>query len=472
MIPIVEFDNISKTYANNPALKKISFKLPQGKMCGLFGPNGAGKSTIIKILSGEERCHTGNIKYLNQEFIPISPICSLNKNIVAIHQDTPLVKTLTITENIYLGYEKRAKNFSEEPFMSVFECFFNKIDVAKESSKVTDEEKFYIFICKALLWKPKLLIFDECTNLLSNEKKEKVFSKIEKLVSNGMTLLIVSHDLSELTKYCDRIIGIKHGEKKYIVDQNLDGTFQQDEITLLRNKCFGERSIVKQIIKNNEQKKDSLLRWENLHTCKKLSLHKGEFLCLHSSNKSHTFIKCLTKKKKYENGCLTIYNNKYTSWTLSTFRENKIVVMFDEPSIAAFPSLTLDQNLIISKDNRTFPCGFLKRSIVRRIRNNAILNFDISRKSQDIFYSSFSGGNKQKINLARDMDDGYLPSAIIANNITKGLDEISRIKILEQLFKYSQNGIGVLFISNEKKECEEILGNSGWSQIGPVEILN
>ena len=472
MIPLVEFDNVSKAYANNPALKKISFQLPQGKMCGLFGSNGAGKSTIIKILSGEEKCLTGKIKYLNQEFIPISPICSLNNNIVAIHQDTPLVKNLTITENIYLGYEKRVKKFSDEPFRSVFEYFFSKIDVAKESLKVTDEEKFYIFICKALLWKPKLLIFDECTNLLSNEKKEKVFSKIENLVSNGMTLFIVSHDLSELIKYCDRIIGIKDGEKKYIVDQNLDGTFQQDEISLLRNKCFGERYIVKRFIKNNEQKKDPLLEWENLHDCKKLSLHKGEFLCLHSSNKSHTFIKCLTEKKKHENGSLTIYNNKYTFWALSTFRENKIVVLFDEPSIAAFPNLTLDQNLIISKDSKTFPCGFLKRSIVRRIKNNAIIDFDISRKSQDTFYSSFSGGNKQKINLARDMDDGYFPIAIIANNITKGLDEISRIKILEQLFKYSQNEISILFISNEKKECEEILGTSRWSQLGPLEILN
>lgn len=472
---LLETKNIHKSFGENTILRDISFTLEHGLKYGLYGPNGAGKSTLIKILSGETKLTKGSIYFARKLFTPTTIKSSLKKNIAIIYQDTPLVYSLSIIENVFLGKERKQHPPCNH-FGDVFSLFLEKIDASKDVNEITNEEKFFILICKALLWEPKLLIFDEATNLLSQSTREWVFSQLNVLFASGTTLLMVSHDLSEMTSLCDKIFGIYRGHICDPISRSNNELFDSNKISNLQYDCFGssDKITFKKIPLRG--KKEAIIKWKYIdypHHKKTLtlSLHKGELLCIHSNYNVHDFLKSLFSSTNGKKSNISILGRTYNSWSPTIFRQNGISLFYDDPVLTGFPDLSLDKNLIVTKNTKTFPFGFLNRFKIQNILQDATFHMDISPKSPKTLYSDFSGGNKQKINIARDLFHKDTSNTIIAYNITKGLDHKSKFKLLEKIQEYSNHRTSILFISDNKNECESLLGNVKWSQNGPIELL-
>jgi ABC-type sugar transport system ATPase subunit len=237
---ILEVKNLSKKYENNLVLSNISFKIKKGEIIGLVGDNGAGKSTLMKCVTGSEKLSEGKIYFKEEELNEISPIITRDVGISMVYQNLNICKYQTVWENIFLGRELENNN--------KFFKFIDKDAMKKQASKIlkdlyvnvkSDEivnnlsggQQQSVAIAQALVTKPSLLILDEPTSALSLKETNSVINTIKKLKEIGVSVIVISHRLSDIFEVSDRIITLKHGKK--ILDKMKDKTSIEEVAKLI-----------------------------------------------------------------------------------------------------------------------------------------------------------------------------------------------------------------------------------------------
>jgi len=236
---ILEVKNLSKKYENNLVLNNVSFKIKEGEIIGLVGDNGAGKSTLMKCITGSEKLSDGKIYFKEEELKEISPIVTRDIGISMVYQHLNICKQQTIWENIYLGRELEISN----KFLKVL----NKTSMIEQTSKtlknlhvnikpteivnnLSGGQQQSVAIAQALITEPSLLILDEPTSALSLKETASVINTIKKLKNIGVSVIVISHRLSDIFEVSDRIITLKYGKK--ILDKKKENT-SIEEVTKL-----------------------------------------------------------------------------------------------------------------------------------------------------------------------------------------------------------------------------------------------
>ncbi len=230
-MPQLEIQSINKHYGGVHALKDVSFSLDAGTVLGLVGDNGAGKSTLMKCITGAENPDSGHIRF-NDHDVSHRPHDSRMAGIEMIYQDLNLCPQLNVTTNIFLGREiKTATCFLNDRLMQnkaqeILQRLNADIPINTPAGLLSGGQQQAVAIARSLLAEPKLLIMDEPTAALSVREVEKVLKLIQSLKANGITVVIISHRLSDIFEVADRVILMRRGEIRE--DKPISQTSLQD----------------------------------------------------------------------------------------------------------------------------------------------------------------------------------------------------------------------------------------------------
>lgn len=260
---VLQMQHIMKIYSNGVvANEDVSLELKKGEIHALLGENGAGKSTLMKVLFGIESPDEGKIILNGSEVTIKSPQDAISKGIGMVHQHFMLVPSLTVAENIILGVEPKKGLFinmkqAVEEARSIAEKYNFDIDVTARVEEIPVGIKQKVEILKALYRGADILILDEPTAVLTPQETDELFIQLEKLKSDGHTIIFISHKLDEIKKICDRATIMRSGKSM--------GTYTVADIsTDDMSRLMVGREVILTFEKKPQQLRDVMMRVRNL----------------------------------------------------------------------------------------------------------------------------------------------------------------------------------------------------------------
>jgi len=285
MTLLIEMSGIEKRFPGVHALSEVHFDLREGEVHALMGENGAGKSTLMKILSGVYTKDAGAVRVGGEEAVFDGPRAAQEKGIGIIHQEMSLMNDLTVAQNIFIGREPRNRfgilNESElnRNAQTIFDDMNVQMDVSAEVGTLTIALQQITEIAKALSYRSRILIMDEPTAALNDVETEELFKIIQKLKSEGVGIVYISHKMDEIKRVSDRVTVLRDG--KYIGTRDSKDTAIQDIITMMVGR---ELDIEEQAAPDNDNAPIALevrnLNRGRLVQDVSLSVKKGEILGL------------------------------------------------------------------------------------------------------------------------------------------------------------------------------------------------
>jgi simple sugar transport system ATP-binding protein len=221
--PLISVRNLHKWYSNVHALKGVNLDVRPGEVCGLVGDNGAGKSTLIKILAGVHRPDRGEIRIDGRSVEITSPRAAMKLGIETIYQDNSMVPTMSIARNLFIGREPlrfeiaglgllNHQRMRDEAMQAIGEVDLHVRSADALLSELSGGQRQGVAIARAMHFKSRVLILDEPTNHLSVKETSKVLAFVRSLPAQGVTGILISHNLHHVFQSCDRIVAMARGE--------------------------------------------------------------------------------------------------------------------------------------------------------------------------------------------------------------------------------------------------------------------
>lgn len=452
---ILEMKGITKVFPGVKALDQVDLTLRRGEVLALLGENGAGKSTLIKVLSGAYVPEEGEIILDGTRCQFTEPCDGFEKGISIVYQELNYLNDLTIGENIFLGCLpkkrglidwKTVKLESEKALKGVgFKTNPNRI-----MKTLSMAEKQLVEIAKAIYRNKKVLILDEPTSALNKEEVVFLLDLVRKVAKTGVGVIYISHRLEEIFKVADRVEILRDGKSIDTFDVS-----SVDEDTLI-SKMVG-RDISVMYPKTSIEIGDVLMVVNNLHSRRvrniNFNVRRGEILGvfgLMGSGRT-AMAEAIFGRDRLLQGTIRIEGEEVK---IKSPQDAK------RAGIGYVPSERKSEGLILShsvKSNiSTATIGMLKRNglINSKIeRQNAkywIEKFSIKTPSPDTLVNSLSGGNQQKVVLAKWLQSN--PKILILNEPTRGIDVGAKVEIYKLMESLCENGMGVVMISSELPE--------------------
>lgn len=462
--PILEMVGISKSFPGVKALQDVHIKAYGGKVLALLGENGAGKSTLMKIVSGVYKKDEGKI-IVDGDEIEIQGIKHAESlGITIIHQELSVLPNLTVAQNIFLGNEKFSKGTRKinkawmkersKYFLDQIGCNINPNTLVKD---INLGEMQMIEIAKALTKNSSVIIMDEPTTALTDVETQKLFEVIRKLKEKGIAIIYISHRMDEIFQICDSITVLRDG--KYIGSVETKDVTKDDLITMMVGRKLEEQFPYKEVEKENV-----LLKVENLSMKDKVKnvsfeIRSGEILGvsgLMGAGRTELAKTIFGDYKKdsgeiYVDGEKVNINSpkdaiKYGICYLSEDRKQEgLILNLSVAQNMTLPNLTSYENKMKRIDKKSE-----KKEVEEYIKR-----LSIKTPSQEQLVKNLSGGNQQKVILAKWLMRS--PKVLIVDEPTKGIDVGAKKEIYEVLNKLKGMGKAVIMISSD---MAEILGVS------------
>ena len=465
----LRMSHIVKVYSNGVmANKDVTLSVNRGEIHALSGENGAGKSTLMKILFGEEQPTSGEI-YINGNKVHMtSPQMAIKLGVGMVHQHFMLVPSLTVTENIIMGMEpvkgiRVDLAYARKQVEEMGKKFNLYVDPDKKVEDLTVGQKQRVEILKALFRGAKILILDEPTAVLTPQETQELFDELLHLKQNDYTIIFISHKLQEVKQICDRITIIRRGvtmgvhEVASVTAQDISRLMVGRDVILNTEKapCHPGETLVKI--------KDLVILGENGKRAVdriSFSLRKGEILGIAGveGNGQTELVEALTGMGGYASGTIEIAGKNIKGSSVAAIRGMKVAhIPEDRMTMGIAPKLSLTENMIADKLNwkAFFRHGIINRKAVRNYGDEMVEQYQVLCKSQDVSIDSLSGGNIQKVVLARELSGD--PQVIIADQPTRGVDVGATEFIRKRLVESRDAGNGVILVTSD---LNEVLGLS------------
>ncbi|MDY7021735.1 MAG: ABC transporter ATP-binding protein [Cyanobacteriota bacterium] len=454
----LRLEKISKSFGEFIANDNINLTVEPGSIHAILGENGAGKTTLMKIISGVHQPDTGQI-YLDNKLTEItSPNIAIHNGIGMIHQHFMLIPELSVTENIILGTSNNIHLNLKQKAAEINQIASYGLEVPL-TAKVKDlpvGTQQRVEILKALYRQARTLILDEPTAVLTPSEVKSLFQVLRQLAENNHTILFISHKLNEVMEICDTITVLRRG--KVIATTKVKNTTPQELAEMMVGRTV---NITPQKTTMNLEKK-VILAVENLDvkndlgisTVRGLSfrLHQGEILGVAGvdGNGQRELADSIAGLREITSGNIRL--------TPADNQPAKIgYIPEDRQTMGLILSFSLARNLILKAFKFLPFCryGFLRNKTINHHAENAIQAFDIRTTNAKLPAKFLSGGNQQKIILARELSKN--PTLIIAMQPTRGLDIGATESVQECLLAQKEQGAAILYISTE---LEEVLAMS------------
>lgn len=459
----VEMLGIRKTFGNVVANNDVNFVVREGEIHALVGENGAGKSTLMNVLYGLHRPDAGTIKVHGKSVQIRKNLDAIRAGIGMVHQSFKLVPSFTVAENITLGAEPRQSVFVDKKavydgVVEISRRFGLKIDPDARIRDLPVGVQQRVEILKTLYRSADILILDEPTAVLTPQETFELFGVIRSLVAGGKTVIFITHKLREVMEISDRVTVMRSGRVIGTVDT------KDTNPTELARMMVG-RDVLLRVKKDPPRPGNVVLEVENLKVRDQrnlmairglsLDVREGEILGIAGveGNGQRELVEALIGLRPVADGRIRICGQDITSSGVRERREKGISCVPEDRLVHGLAlGATIEENLIgityfkppISK------FGVIDFKVTGAFSRQCIKEFDIRTPSKDLPASSLSGGNMQKIVLAREL--GTHPKLLIVSQPTRGLDIGSIEFVHSRIVEARDKGAAVLLVSAELSE--------------------
>ena len=457
---VLAMQQIDKRFSGVHALKSVDFDLNAGEIHALVGENGAGKSTLMKILTGIEQRDSGEIYYLGKLFNPREPKHALEMGIGIIHQELNMMDHLTVAQNIYIGREStRSKGLfldDKEQNRRAAELLARlnmDIDPTETLARLTVGKQQMVEIAKAVSRRLRILILDEPTAALTDAEIDELFAIMRDLASRGVAMIHISHRLDEIHHIADRASVLRDGE--------LVGTRTTSEVT--KQEIIGMmvgRVIYEQPKSKSHVPEDApvVLRVKNLNAGKMVNdvsfeLHRGEilgFAGLMGAGRTET-ARAIFGADEVQSGAVEVKGRPAVIKSPEDAVAHGIAYLSeDRKRYGLALNLTVKDNVVMATYDRFSQGGFLAWKQIDAATVQYVEKLSIKTPSIDQLVRNLSGGNQQKVVLAKWLICNS--DIIIFDEPTRGIDVGAKSEIYTLMNNLASQGKAIIMISSELPE--------------------
>ncbi|RWL92719.1 MAG: sugar ABC transporter ATP-binding protein [Mesorhizobium sp.] len=458
MEPIVRLQNVTKTYRGVPAVKNVTFDLRKGEIHALLGENGAGKSTLTKIIAGVVDATSGKMFHKGVETAYASPHAALEAGIAMVFQETSLVPSMTVAQNLYLGTEKflnrlRGTYISAQQFLQSLNF---PVDPNAMVATLGAAKRQMVEIARAVHHNAEIIIFDEPTATLTPEEKRHFFALIRRLKARGVSIVFISHALEEALMIADRITILRDGE---LVITDDTSAFDRDRIVA----AMVGRSLSGQIYRQRDEAKLRKagkkvlsvqdISMSNIVRNNSFSIFEGQItgvFGLIGSGRTETFkiVSGIYKRDFLRGGAIELDDRPVRYLVPAEAVADGIVyVTEDRKTEGIFETMGIAENLfggllaagrekawvINQQEMRQLSAEWTKTLNIKAINDNARV-------------VELSGGNQQKVVIGKGLVQQ--PRIVIFDEPTRGVDVGAIAEIHQIINRLADEGLAVVVISS------------------------
>ena len=459
---MLEMRGIAKSYGAVRANRGIDLTVPAGRIVGLLGENGSGKSTLMKVLFGMVRPDGGTIAFKGRPLAGHSPGDALAAGIGMIHQHFMLVDAMTVTENVMLGWDRAGRWLRPREIGSLIRTTSKAYGLELDPQAVVGRLAFgvrqRVEIMKLILRGADLLILDEPTSNLSPPEVAGVLEVMRRLRDQGRSVIFISHKLGEVLEICDDIVVLRDGEvagrctaagatraelAHMMVGRELGAPVRRDE------RAPGDDALAVTGLALRDAQGVDRLRDVTF------TLHAGEILAVAGvdGNGQAELVDVLAGLKAASRGRIALAGQDITVSTVGDrLAAGLAYIPVDRAGTGLVPDMTIEDNLALRDFGRA-PLRrgpWLDRAGFRTLASARIAEFGIRAAGPDACARTLSGGNQQKVVVAREI--GRKPRVLIAFQPTWGLDPGATRFVIDQVLALRDAGGAVLYISAELEE--------------------
>ena len=470
-IPLLRVEGLTKRFGQLVANDAISMDVRQGEIHCLLGENGAGKSTLAECLFGFYRPDSGRVYFREKQVRLTSPSDAMRLGIGMVHQHFALVPTLTVIENVIVGTPGAAilpdLIATERGLRQICGEYGIELDLNAKVWQLAVGEQQWVEILKALYLGSKLLILDEPTAVLTPLETEKFFATIREMTRKGLSILLITHKLEEVKRVSDRVTVLRRGKHVATVD-----TADVSKADLAR--MMVGREVIFTIERDSPPGTETVLEVRNLHamgdrgqeTLRGVSfvLRRGEILGLAgvSGNGQKELFEVIAGVRSATAGKVYLQGEEITNRSAADIMQRGVGhVPEDRLREGLVPDFSVEENLLLGQQrSKPFRRGpLLDFAQVTKFARTAISTFEIKASSPRQITRFLSGGNIQKVILARELT--LCPQCLLANQPTRGLDVGVVEYVHRRLLEKRAEGVGILLSSEDLEEtlglCDRVL---------------
>lgn len=459
---LLKMKNIYKSFPGVRALQNVNFTLYEGEIHALMGENGAGKSTLIKVLTGVYSKDAGEI-YIKGEDKPVhikSPQEAHKHGISTVYQEITLCPNLTVTENLFIGRNDDLLIDWKKNNSRAEEILANLGIPAKPTQQLSNcsiAVQQMVAIARAVDMDCKVLILDEPTSSLDDQEVTKLFSLMRELKSRGVGIIFVTHFLEQMYAICDKITVLRGGE--LVGEYKIMDLPRVELVAKMMGKELGDLAdIHNETQTDKEDLHETIIEAEGLTSTSGIKpfdfkAHKGEvtgFAGLLGSGRSEC-VRAIFGADKVTKGRLKIKGKEETITSpLKAMKKGIGYLPEDRQRDGIIGDLSVRENIILALQTMR---GFFKpftKAQAQAFAEEYIKMLDIKTASADTPIRSLSGGNQQKVILARWLLTH--PDYLILDEPTRGIDIGTKVEIQKLVLKLASEGMSITFISSEIEE--------------------
>jgi len=467
----LEVKNLCKSFGITKAVKNVSFNINKGEVHALIGENGSGKSTLTNMLTGIYSIDSGIFVLDGEEIHPKNQVDANNHGVSIIVQELGTLSGLTVAENIFLGHEERfvkcgiknTKQMIKEANELLHSYGFDRIKAQRMIDDYNFEDRKLVEIVKATYFDPKIVVIDETTTALSQEGRNELYKVMDKIREKGNTIIFISHDLQEILDRSDTITILRDGvyidtvKSKDVSEEDLKRLMVGREVTGdYYRSDYGSKVSDEVVLSAKDVSVPGLLNKLDFE------LHKGEILGFGGLSESgmHEVGKAIFGASYDRTGSVKLSDGteindiptaiQHSIAYTSKDRDNESVVLnqsiMDNICLPSLDELADKRHMLSDKKLRDFADKFAKDMSVKMV-------------NVDQFVSDLSGGNKQKVVLARWI--GKDSDIVVLDSPTRGIDIKVKQDIYQLMDRMRKSGKSIIMISEELMEligmCDRII---------------
>lgn len=464
--PLLQLRGITKRFPGALANDQVDLSLKEGEIHALLGENGAGKSTLVKIIYGILKADAGDILWRGEPIDIRNPAFARALGVAMVFQHFSLFESLTVVENIALGLDEQVDMAAlEQQIRSVSESYGLPLDPKRHVHTLSVGERQRIEIVRCLLQKPKVLVMDEPTSVLTPQEVEKLFTTLRRLSDEGMAILYISHKLDEIRALCHSATILRHG----VVVGDADP--RQETAQSLAALMIGEEVQAAQARANAQAPGSVRLNVKNLSLeaedefgvalkSVELQVRAGEILGVAgvAGNGQVELLKALSGERTSNDPNAVSIDTQLCGDLGPTARRAMGLCCVPEERLGhgAVPDMSLSENAFLTANARM---GLTQNGLIRfaecaSYAKRVIESFRVKCAGDGALANSLSGGNLQKFIIGREVLQN--PNVLAVSQPTWGVDAGAAAQIRKALIGLAEQGAAVLVISQDLDELREV----------------
>jgi simple sugar transport system ATP-binding protein len=458
MKTVIKMEGITKAYRGVPAVKDVDFELRMGEIHALVGENGAGKSTLTKVMAGVVEANAGKMLYHDREVVFTSPHQALNAGIAMVFQETSLVPSMTVAQNLYLGSENflnrlRGIYISAQQFLQSLNF---SVDPTAMVETLGAAKRQMVEIARAVHHNAEVIIFDEPTATLTPEEKRHFFALLRRLQGDGVSIIFISHALEEALLISDRITILRDGE---LVVTGDTAQFDRDKII----SAMVGRSLSEEIYRHHSE---TVTRKPGKKVLSVQDISKGGAVGNNSfsvfegqitgvfgligSGRTETFriIAGIDKRDFRRGGAIELDDQPVRYYTPhEAVRDGIVYITEDRKSEGIFETMAIGDNIFAGILASERHAGWIIRvKDIQQLAAKWVDRLNIKTINTNARVVELSGGNQQKVVIGKGL--AQEPRIIIFDEPTRGVDVGAIAEIHQLINELADRGIAVVVISS------------------------